>query len=405
MNIGTKHLKKEDVEDFIREYISEYRTYLEEKHPNRKSDFPFYRKYPFDVKAYVSKKSTLITYKYNAPTLKIEVFEVDKVPDWRHLQKEAYVVVFANVYFSRTIDKPKDVAIREILDFFSQEEYDREQAEIYEKLHCEAVEAEVSDTVKGYLNYLNHAYNVQNETLEKHKTDLYEVTQLVSKHERYHSAYLIAECENLADVTTELSKDIESSIFLSVHANYRAANILLRRLLEVTISAIYFDYHLKNDKSNIKKYKKTVKKHDKWLKNLNPIHFTGNGGFLSGLIVGDTNNKATQLLNISNYANENFEDYVTNIYKELSKHIHYGGKSSGDVLDGFTLDFVEYDEIRFKEWYNKLNQIHEICNIIILLKFPEMITLSEKYENDYISFPTLNNTQLSKLKEMQKAPE
>ena len=400
MNIGTKHLKKEDVEDFIREYISEYRTYLEEKHPNRKSDFPFYRKYPFDVKAYVSEKSTLITYKYNAPTLKIEVFEVDRVPDLRHLQKEAYVGIFANVYFSRIIDKPKGIAIRKIRANFFQEEYEREQAELYEKLHCEAVEAEVNDTIKEYLNYLNHAYSVQYETLKKHKADLYEVTQLVSKHEQYYFAYLIAECDTLADVTTELTKDIESSIFLSVHANYRAANILLRRLLEVTISAIDFDFQLKRDKSKFKKYNKTVKKHDKWLKNPNLFHFIGNGGFLSNLIDEDTNNKATQLLNLSNYANENFEDYVINIYKELSNHIHYGGKSSGDTFDDFTIDFVEYDEMRFKEWYNKLNQIYEICNIVILLKFPEMIALSEKYENNYISFPTLKSTQLSRLKEM-----
>lgn len=402
MNIDTKHLKKEDVENFIREYISEYRTYLEEKYPNRKSDFPFYKEYPFDVKAYVDEKTTLIVYKYNVPTLKIEVFEVDKVPDWRHQQKETYVEIFANVYFSRRIDNPKDVAIREILDFFSQEEYDMGQSEIYEKMHCEAVEAEVNDTVKGYLNYLNHAYNVQNETLEKHKTDLYEVTQLVSKHEQYHSAYLIAECNTLADVNTELSKDIESSIFLSVHANYRAANILLRRLLEVTLIAIKFDFQLKKYKSKHKKYNNIISKRDQWLIKPNHVPFAGNNGILSTLIDDDTNNKATQLLNLSNPTNkETFKNYVMGVYKELSKHVHYGGKFSGDVFDEFTFDFVEYDEMRFKEWYNKLNQIHEICNIVILLKFPEMIALSKKNENDYISFPTLKNIQLSKLRGCQ----
>lgn len=405
MNIDTKHLKKEDVENFIREYISEYRTYLEEKYPNRKSDFPFYKEYPFDVKAYVDEKTTLIVYKYNVPTLKIEVFEVDKVPDWRHQQKNTYVEIFANVYFSRRIDNPKDVAIREILDFFSQEEYDMGQSEIYEKMHCEAVEAEVNDTVEGYLKYLNHAYDVQNETLEKHKTDLYEVTQLAIEHEKYFSAYLIAECENLANVTIELSKDIESSIFLSVHANYRAANILLRRLLEVTISAIFFDFHLQNDKSNTNKYENIVKLHDRWSKNQKSIHFTGNGGFLNRLIDDDTDNKATKLLNLNPTNKKTFENYVTDVYKNMSGHVHYGGKFSGDVLDELTFDFVEYDVRQFKEWYNKLNQIHEICNIIILLKFPEMIDLSEKYNNKYISFPTLKNIQLSKLKEMQKTPE
>ncbi len=395
MNIDTKHLKKEDVENFIREYISEYRTYLEEKYPNRKSDFPFYKNYPFDVKAYVNGKSTLITYKYNVPTLKIEVFEVDKVPDWRHLQKESYVDVFANVYFSLTIDKPKDVAIREIHDFISQEEHETEQAEIYEKLYCEAVEAEVNDTTKGYMNYLNHAHNVQNETLEKHKNDLYEVIQLVNKCEQYYSAYFIAECDTLADVTTGLIKDVESSIFLSVHANYRAANILLRRWLEITFIAINYNFQLKINKSELNDYNDCVIKRDHWLKKSDRISFDN---ILSRLLDDDTDNQAIQLLNLSNPVNKKkFKNYVSEIYKELSKNVHYGGKISGKIFDEFTFDFVEYNEMQFKEWYNKLNQIHEICNIVILLKFPEMIALSEKYNSEYISFPTLNNTQLSKL--------
>lgn len=401
-----KKLKKEDVEKFIRDYISGYRTFLEEKYPDRKNDFPFYTGYPFDVKAYVSEKSTLITYKHNASSLTIEVSEVDKIPDWRPLQKEFGISVSTNAYLSRIINKPQDVAIREILGVFSQEEYEKEQAELYHKLYYEAIESEINDTVDGFLNYLDNAYIVKKETSEKHRNDIYSAIQLFNKHEQYYSAYLMAECETLADIVIELNKDIESSIFLSVHANYRAANTLLRRWLEVTFNALYFDFKLKKYKNKPTQYNKHLKKRDQWLSK--PVHlaFTGNGGILDTLIDADTDSKATQLLNLTNPDNkQSFKKYVENVYKELNQHVHYGGRISDSPLDELTLNFVEYSEKRFKEWYNKLNQINEICNIIILLKFPEIIALSEKYGDEYTSFPTLEEAQLSKLNELQKVTE
>lgn len=401
MNRTIDKLKKEDVENYIREYISGYRTFLEEKYPHRKNDFPFYTDYPFDVKAYISDKSTLITHKHNASTLKIEVFEVDTLPDWKPLEKKLDIEVSSNAYLSRIINKPHDVAKRDILNVFSQEEHEKEQAEQYEELYFEAVENEINDTVEGYLKYLDNVHDVKKETLEKHRNDIYSAVQLVTKHDQYVSGFLIAGCETLENVAIELNKDIESSIFLSIHANYRAANTLLRRWLEVTFIALNFDFKLKRLKDKLVRYDKILKKRDKWLRT--PWHISFTGEVLDTLLDPETNSKATQLLNMVKPDNgKSFEEHVKTIYRELNQHVHYGGFSPTPI-DKLTFNFVEYDEISFIEWYNNLNHIYEICNIIILLKFPEMIALSEKNKYDYISFPTLAATQVSKLKEWQKS--
>lgn len=321
------------------------------------------------------------------------------MPDWRPLQKKLDIEVSSNAYLSRIINKPHGVAKRDILNVFSQEEYEKEQAEQYEELYYEAVEDEINDTVEGYLKYLDNAHDVKKETLEKHRNDIYSAVQLVNKHEQYFSGFLIAGCETLKDVAFELNKDIESSIFLSIHANYRAANTLLRRWLEVTFIAINFDFKLKRykDKNKLGRYNKLLIKRDEWLRTPRKISFAGE--VLDTLLDADTNSKATQLLNIVKPDNrESFKEYVKTIYNELNQHVHYGG-GSPIPIDKLTLNFVEYDEKCFIEWYNKLNYIYEICNIIILLKFPEIIALSEKNKSEYISFPTLADTQVSKLKE------
>lgn len=404
MNGSIQKLRKEDIKKYIQEFISGYRRFLEEEYPDRKNEFGFYTGYPFEVKAYLSDEATLFLYKYNSPSLTIDVAEVEKIPDWRPIQKEFnHIRISSNVYLSRRINKAQDDAVQEILGFFSQEAYEEEQAELYNKQYYEEMEAEFNQTVDGYINYLDKAYEVKKITLDKHRTDIYYAIQLIDKYGTYYSGYLMADCEALADVIIELNRDIESSIFLIIHANYRPANSLLRRWLETTLIALFFDFKLKKYKNNPEKYNKWIRKRDLWLRKSIHISLNGNGGVFDFLIDSDTNNKATQLLKLTNPDyKESFEKYVETIYTELNKHVHYGGRNSDSPFDELPLDFVEYNEKRFTEWYNKLNQINEICNIIILLKFPEMISLSEKYKDEYTTFPTLEESQSHKLKELLK---
>ena len=313
---------------------------------------------------------------------------------------------------SETISKLKDDV------YISHDEYDEEQAKIddeeqakidqeeYYRHMEDEMEDEMHDTLDSYLKYLDAAYDVKTETLEKHSGDIYNAIQIVTEHDQHLFGFLIAGCSTLGHVIPDLNRDLESSIFLSIHANYRAANILLRRWLETTIIAIYYDSTLKihGGRKNGGKYKGTLKNLDKWLKTAFQEPFTKDTGTLAKLLKGDANDRATELLNIINPSYEkSFHEYVKTIYSELSHYVHYGGGSS-IPNDEMGVNFVEYDEKCFTRWYTKLDQINDLCHILIFLKYPEIIRLSEENEDDWLmSFPTLRCAQVSKLKEWQKS--
>lgn len=390
-------LKNEDIKKFIQAYILEYRTFLEENYPQSKNDFPLYAGYPFDVKAYVSEKSTLIVYKYNAPSLRIEVVEVNRVPDRKTVQENA-IQGYSSAYLSRIINKPQDVARKDILAYEAHEKEYEEQQEYYEQLDAEA---EVDATINHYLNYLESSYNVKKKTSEEKRNEIYSAIKLVYERMDYYDAYLRTGCDTLFQVMFELNADIESSIFLSIHGKYRPANALLRRWLETTIHSLYFDFELKRYNKNTKTYESTLKKRNNWLKKPRHIRFTGDDfSILAILIDPDTDYIATQLLKetTSYFSEQSFRRYVENLYRNLSKYVHYGGMIPSE--DELLLEFAEYNEKLFREWYVKLNRINEICNILTLLKFPEMLTLYEEYKEE--RFPTLKEKQMRKLKELLK---
>ena len=88
-----------------------------------------------------------------------------------------------------------------------------------------------------------------------------------------------------------------------------------------------------------------------------------------------------------------FKKYIIDIYNDLSKSAHYDG------INIFGNYQPEYNKELFEEWYLKLNQINEICNILILLKFPEMLTLNKKHKE---TFPSLELNQMKMLRGLFK---
>jgi hypothetical protein len=160
---------------------------------------------------------------------------------------------------------------------------------------------------------------------------------------------------------------------LSVHGKYGPANALLRRWLEIFITALYFDAELKKCDKDTKLYKNIIEKRDKWLKKAPHRRFTGEEcSVLSTLIDPDTDDRAARLMKeeTTSFSNSSFRGYVESLYRDLSKHVHFGGLLS--LEDELKRGFAEYDEKLFKEWYDRLNQINGICNILTLLKFPEI---------------------------------
>ncbi|MFA4956928.1 MAG: hypothetical protein WC556_08165 [Candidatus Methanoperedens sp.] len=389
----SQKIEKEELKKFIEEYIFQYRKILEEKYPQRKENFPFYSNYPLNVIAYVSEISTYIVYKSKASSLKIEVFEVDDIPDQKKQKEDIESGVYSNDYLKYLMRNPREFAEMEISNLLSYEEREKAQDEYYEALFEEYIESEVDN----YIKYLNKARDVETETSKKNIKEIHSAIKLAEKHLDNHRAFLKTGCMSLLYVVFDLNQDIESSIFLSIHGKYRPANALLRRWLETTLIALCFDFKLKNCVPKTKTYEELQKECNEWLEKSSHFRFTGkNRSILATLLDSDTDNFAMQILNEGNPSKfSSFNEYIAAMFGNLSKCVHYGGMND-DIL----IDFAEYNEKNFKEWYVILNQINEICNILILLKFPEMLTLS--WENKNEKFHALKEKQIQKLKELLK---
>lgn len=266
------------------------------------------------------------------------------------------------------------MAKQDVLTEFEEKQYEEHteaENEYYNKLYEEQVDAAMA----SYLEYfLKLFYDAKEKTLEEKRNEMYNVIKLVNTTHTCYEVYLNSKigCVTILLTVPELWGDINASIFLSVHGKYRHANALLRRWLETFITALYFDSELKKYDQGTKKYKRTIKKRGEWFKDPDHQHFTGDGGIVHKLIDQDTDNNATQLLKKTTSHNRpsSFKKYVTDIFKKLSEYVHYDGNPLSE--DKLTRDFVKYDKKLFEEWYDILNQINEICNILTLLKFPEI---------------------------------
>jgi hypothetical protein len=272
--------------------------------------------------------------------------------------------------------------------------------QIIEENDSQLYEDHKESEVNNLLDYFESAYIVKERTVKEHRDTIYESIKLVEKYRDCYTAYIKTGWETLANVSLELSEDIEASIFLSMHGMYIPANALLRLWLETSISALKFDYELKKCDKNTKTYDELLKKRDKWLENPSHVRFTGECSILSTLIDPDTDYIATQFIKEEMFNSEKliFKKEIENLFKELSKYVHFGGMTP---IENFKSTFAKYDKEQFENWSKRLNQINEMCTIITLIKFPEIITLLKNCRDRCL--PTLGDKRNKKLEELLKS--
>lgn len=260
-------------------------------------------------------------------------------------------------------------------------------------------EEEIDDTIKKYFNYLESSYEIKSRTLHEKSIDLYTAILLINNHLSSTPSLFDTGFDTLATVLLEINEDIEISIFLSIHGKYRPAKALLRRWLETTIRAIYHDCQIKKNSKNPNQYKKSI--HDGWkyLTKSPYKRFSGEDGILDILIDSDTDYIAQQLLKEKSYFGDiSFRKYIENLYGNLSKSVHFGGIDFESLE--LNLEFAKYDKELFEEWYTYLNKINEICNILMFLKYPKMLTL---YKEHKINIPVLETNQMILLEKLLRS--
>ena len=274
-----------------------------------------------------------------------------------------------------------------------EEDIEDQIGKYYQKMY----EEEIDDTIKNHFKYLESSHEVKNRTLDEKSTEIYSAISLVYEHLSSNPSLFDAGCFYLAYVLLEVNDDIESSIFLSIHGKYRPAKALLRRWLETTIRAIYHDCEIENNSKIPIEHKKSIKNGWDWLTK-SPYHrFSGKESILNILIDSKTDYIAQQLLKEkSDFKEISFIKYIEILYGNLSKSVHYGGIDV-ESSDELNLEFAKYDKELFDEWYTYLNKINEICNILIFLKYPKMLTL---YKERKINIPALETNQKKLLEKL-----
>jgi hypothetical protein len=177
---------------------------------------------------------------------------------------------------------------------------------------------------------------------------------------------------------------------------------LLRRYLE-TLFALYFDAEITKHNKNSKMYGSVIEKRDKWVEKSSYMRFTGEYGILERLIDSDTDFVASETLKRTTiyFRDSSFRSCVEGIYRKLSKFVHYGGTKPLDEI--LQLEFAEFNEDRFKEWSSRFSQIFEICNLVTIIKFPELVSVYEEIQqklNPEEQVSLLTNEQIQLVKSM-----
>jgi hypothetical protein len=375
-------ITKDELKTFIEEYVSEYRRLVEESYKDQKSLFPLSNYYPIRIIAYFSPTANLWEYIPNTPKFEVQVEEVGELPKPDRKNKH-YIYGFRNDYLLKIVKEAKKVAREDVNRIISEnenyEEYQKELSEYYDRQYIEYAAGHIEDTVKGYSSYIASAYEVKTETISKYESEIYDVVLIIeSIRADLAETLLTSSCKASFEVIEEVAQDMESSLFLAMHGKYVPANALLRRILENTLTALYFDDEVRKCKVGSRTHQNECKKRDDWVKKSSKgaLSFTTEYGVLGKLIDPDTDYAAKKALEKTNSTpQKTFGEYVRKMYGELCKFVHYGGLG---LVDRVSFIFAQFDEKKFEEWVSRFKQVLEVYTLIVAVKFPDVLKDYEK---------------------------
>lgn len=393
------YFDKGEVRKFISKYIGTYRRLVEKSYLTLKEFFPLYTNYPYRVIAYVTPTKTLLEYQPRVPRFAVQVKLVDELPKI-NIKIKHYIGAFRNDYLLRIIKKAEETAKEDVLhivaDYEAYEKSQEELAEYYERQYAQYMEDYITDTLSRYASYVESAYDAKKETISKQRDEVYDVVKIIDNLRGYLIEAFMPHCSALFMVFDEITQDIESSLFLVMHGKYVPANALLRRIIEMAMTALYFDDEVRKCRKDSRTYNDLCRKRKEWIEKSRKgsLSFTSEYGVLGRLVDPDTDYSAKKILEANRQISQKtFKGYVTKLYSELCKFVHYGGL---ELTDRFPLEFAEFDERRFKEWIFRFRQVFEAFNILLAVKFPEVLTAYEKLEANLEPFeqvPLLTSEQ------------
>jgi hypothetical protein len=378
-----------DAKKFLTNYTLAFKKLLDTKYSSEKAAFPLYAAWPFEIRAYITSKGLVISYVRNAKSFSVHVENAPKSP----MSSDHWSWAISNRYFCVLSEDPEKSAEQDIkyqLDIPKMHEAVLEQ-------EAELAEAQWEEHVKGeveyYLKYLDKSDAVKIVSVEKNLQDLYTIIDLFQGLRNRFELYtkLGATAQEL--VHSQITDEVDISLFLVIHGKYGEAIACLRRVMEIGLRAILMDFMALRDKT----WEKT---RDDWVdgadgRGQRPGHFTGDESVLSMLLDKRTEEVLTQycaqylhFTSISTY------EFLKETYRRLSSFVHLEPISTAELL----LEFAEYDQQRFNQWEDELFNVCRFLDLFLIVKFPKALDFRSDLPS--FGFPVFSEAQIAHLKSL-----
>lgn len=379
--MGETDISEEEVEKFIREYVTALEKLISGKFREVKSigyEFGFPLEFPVSVRVYFGERGILIEYD------KSDFFEITFSKDVRSRTKGRWgqFLLYAHFnYFKNIPYKKAESDVLELLNFPDKvEEHEKDVDRQYEAQLYEYMSFEVD----SYLKYLDRSREVVSETKDIYLAYLHHLINIINNHMSRFEYIFRIRCRTLDQLYFMINADMETSLFLSLYGKYYAAISLLRKILEVNTRCIYLDYNVLRDNSFEEKI-------EKWLEG---EKFDDSYEYIvNNILPPDIDRRRTQMLQkIISLNNSSLNQHIQELYKKLSVYVHLRPKPEG--LEDLNILFSEYNENHFENFYSLFVQVVKISVILLFIKFPQILSITK-----YTDFNFLTEVQFQMLKD------
>lgn len=355
-------ISERELVSFIRNYISSLEELIQSKYPEVKSiniisEFPL--EFPVKVVAYLLERGILVDY------FKSNHFEFvlkKEEPQEERTQSRQFILYSHFLHWKDRAYEKAELDIKRFINLPKEfEENEQAMDRYYEALWYE----EMENVIDNYIEYVDSARLVVERTKKEKISEVHSIIELIRNHLRRFEFILKSGCCTLSQLYFMINSDMEVSFFLALNGKYFIADSILRKILEVNIRAIYLDITYQQNENLVK----TIR--DEWLNGGKPrITFKDT---VNKLIDGELDLKISKIMKeLEIPEGVSFKTHITETYEKLCGYVHLRPKV--DWEQDILVSFSQFDKSKFDEYYALFNDVTRICDILLLVKFPSILS-------------------------------